>query len=321
MDTLVNVTIPVFGIVLTGYLAGRFKVLGEASASAVNAFVYYFALPALLFLFTAQAELSELNNFGFIAVFLAGTLITIAVGALGGRFLFGLPVRSLTTHGITAGFANTAYMGIPIFLTAFGKDGALPAILATIAANILVIGFAIAVLEYAADRAGPESGQPGESGRPGKLRTTVTALVTNPLLVAPIAGLGFSALGFGLPSPIVNYLDLLGSAAGPSALFALGLALSAQALSIKWAEVMWLTVLKLVLQPLVTLALALYVWPLSGDWFRGALILAALPTGALIYVVAQRYEAYVQETSATIVVSTAVSVLTVSIVLIALGIP
>ena len=312
METLVNVTIPVFGIVLTGYLAGRFRILGEASAGAVNAFVYYFSLPALLFLFTAKASLAELGNLPFIAVFLSGTAIVVTVAAIGGRLLFRLDGSSLTTHAMTAGFANTAYMGIPIFLTAFGKDGTLPAIIATIAANTLVIGVGIGILEFRAERTGDED---------SRWVTTLKALTTNPLLVAPVAGLAVAGLEVNIPLPIANYLDLLGSAAGPSALFALGLALSVQALTIKWAEVAWLSALKLVLQPLVTFGLVLYVWPLSDAWLQGALILSALPTGALVYVVAQRYESYVQEASATIVVSTAVSVATVSVVLIALGIP
>lgn len=312
METLVNVTIPVFGIVLTGYLAGRFGILGEASAGAVNAFVYYFALPALLFFFTAQASPAELGNLPFIAVFLTGTAVVMAIAAIGGRLLFGLPVAALTTHTMTAGFANTAYMGIPIFLTAFGKDGTLPAIVATIAANTLVIGIGIGLLEFGSRR---------EDGEGGRLGATFKALARNPLLIAPIAGLVVAGLGVGIPLPVANYLDLLGSAAGPSALFALGLALSAQALRIKWSEVLWLSALKLVVQPLVTLALILHVWPLDDAWMAGALILSALPTGALVYVVAQRYGSYVQEASATIVVSTAISVATVSGVLIALGIP
>ena len=312
METLINVTIPVFGIVLTGYLAGRMGILGEASARAVNAFVYYFSLPALLFLFTAQATLGEIVNVNFIAVFLLGTLIAVSVATLGGRFLFGLGTRSLVVHAMAAGFANTAYMGIPIFLTAFGKEGILPAIIATITANTLVIGIGIAVLESTQGEAFVRSPRVGNIFR---------SLGTNPLIMAPLLGLVVVALGVEIPVPFAKYLDLLGSAAGPSALFALGLALSAQNLRISWAEVAWLSAIKLVLQPLATFALLAYVIPLQGSWFQGALILSALPTGALVYVVAQQYSVHVIQASATIVVSTAVSVMTISIVLISLGIP
>ena len=44
MDALINVVLPVFGIILTGYLAGRFEALGPESAAALNRFVFYFAL-------------------------------------------------------------------------------------------------------------------------------------------------------------------------------------------------------------------------------------------------------------------------------------
>jgi len=311
MNALINVAIPVFGIVLTGYLAGKLRILGDASATAVNAFVYYFALPALLFLFTAQASLDEIVNIPFIAVFLFGTLTTIAVAALGAHLLFRLDAKSTVVHAMTAGFSNTAYMGIPIFLTAFGRAGTLPAIIATIAANTLVIGAGIAALELLGK---------GAVQRQSRITRTLRSLAANPLLISPLLGLCVAAAGFAIPTPVANYLDLLGGAAGPSALFALGLALSAQALRIAWGEVAWLTLLKLVVQPLVTLALILYVFPLPEAWFEGALILSALPTGALIFVVAQQYNAYVQTSSAAIVVSTAVSVATVSLILIGLGI-
>jgi hypothetical protein len=72
MDALINVGIPVFGLILTGYLTGRFEVLGEEPAAALTRFVYYFAFAAALFVFSARAPIDKTFNWPFIGAFVAG---------------------------------------------------------------------------------------------------------------------------------------------------------------------------------------------------------------------------------------------------------
>jgi len=69
MDAIINVVIPVFGVILTGYLAGRLKLLGPESAAALNRFIFYFALPPALFIFTARAPVEKIFNWPFIGAF------------------------------------------------------------------------------------------------------------------------------------------------------------------------------------------------------------------------------------------------------------
>ena len=102
MDALINVVIPVFGIVLAGYLAGRFSVLGSESAVALNRFVYYFALPALLFVFTARAPLAKVLNWPFIAAFIGAGMLTLFIALLVGRFWFRQDFSTLSMHGLTS---------------------------------------------------------------------------------------------------------------------------------------------------------------------------------------------------------------------------
>ena len=311
METLVEVAFPVFAIVLTGYLAGQFGILGAQSAAALNCFVYYFALPPVLFVFTARAPITEILNWPFIAAFLGGTTLTLIVALAGGRFVFGHDTPRLAMHGLTAVFANTAYMGIPLFLTAFGPDGALPAIVGTLVANTVLIGGAIAAMETVRAK-GPSLFD--------ILSEVAGTLVRNPLLVAPFLGIFASLLALPIPKPIGNYLDLLAAAAGPAALFALGLSLVGRRLTAGIGEVSWLVILKLGLQPVVTFILVRWVFNVEPVWAEAAIILAALPVGALVFVLAQQYETYVDRASATIVVSTVLSVATVSGLLIWLDI-
>ncbi len=311
MDTLINVAVPVFGIVLTGYLAGTFNVLGADSAAALNRFVYYFALPPVLFVFTARAPIDKILNWPFISAFVLGSLLTLAIAVVAGRLLFGHKPSELAMQGLTAVFSNTAYMGIPLFLTAFGPEGALPAIVATLAATTLLIGGAIAALET--ERAvGPSTlqiiGQVGGT------------LVRNPLLIAPFLGIAFSMLAVSIPKPLGNFLDLLAASAGPAALFALGLSLVGRKLLGNAVEVSWLVALKLLVHPVITYLLVTHVFQMEQLWAKAAIILSALPVGALVFVVAQQYNVFVERASATVIVSTVLSVGTISLLLIWLGV-
>ncbi len=311
MDVLVNVVVPVFGIILSGYLAGRWNVLGADSAVALNRFVYYFALPPLLFAFTARASVAKVLYWPFIGAFIGGALLTLLVALVVGRLWFRHDLEKLSLYGLTSVFANTAYMGVPLFLTAFGPEGVLPAIVATITAFTLLIGGTLATLET--------SRAPGPSVLHIVGQVT-RVLVRNPLLVAPFAGLACSALALPIPKALGNYLDLLAAAAGPAALFALGLSLVAQKLGGDMIEVSWLVLVKLIVHPAMTWLLVTYVFDMPPLWSKAAIILAALPVGALVFVIAQQYDVYVRRASTAIVVSTALSVATISLLLIVLGV-
>jgi malonate transporter and related proteins len=232
------------------------------------------------------------------------------IALLVGRLWFRLDTDALTIHGLAAVFANTAYMGIPLFLTAFGPEGALPAIVGTLAATTVLIGGAIAALE-STRAAGPSL---------ARIVSQVSGtLLRNPILMAPIAGIAFSRWMVPIPKPLGNFLDLLAASAGPAALFALGLSLVGRKLLGNAAEIAWLVVLKLLVHPVATFLLAAYVFTMPPLWSRSAVLLAALPVGALVFVVAQQYDTYVQRASAVVIVSTVLSVATISWLLIKLA--
>ena len=66
MQTILNTALPFFALIFCGYGAGRFRLLSEASVAGVNAFVFYFALPAFLFNLMATAPLDEVVNVPFV---------------------------------------------------------------------------------------------------------------------------------------------------------------------------------------------------------------------------------------------------------------
>jgi predicted permease len=306
MEALINVALPVFGIVLAGYLAGRFAILGEHSSEALNRFVYWVALPALLFSATARAPAREVLNASFLVAFVGGSAATFLVAyAVCARF-FPNRLAGRTLHALSASVANTGYMGIPLFIAAFGLDRSAPAISSSIFNGAIAVGVAITLIEIDLSPA----------TRWWEIACDVSsALVRNPLVTFPLAGLALSFLGLRLPTPIDNFCSFVGAAAGPCALFALGLFLVGKPLEHDVAEIGWLCVAKLILQPALTWAIAVPFLGMEPFWAGSAVPLAALPTGALAFTVAQNYDIYVRRASTATLLTTVLSVITVSAVL------
>lgn len=306
MSAVVNVAIPVFAIILTGYLAGRLRILGDAASEALNRFVYFFALPPVVFLGMARRPLVEILNWPFIGAFLGAMLAVYAMAWAIGFLLHRERPAVLSMQALNACFANTGYMGIPLFLAAFGEAGLAPAILATVIMSAVMVGLAVVILELV---------QSAGNGPGRALLDVGKALLRNPLVMATVAGMAWSVAGLPVPVPVDNLGSLLGASAGPCALFAIGLFLAGRPLAADLAEIGWIVALKLLWQPLLTWWLAFRVLPLDPYWAASAVILAGLPTGALTFVVAQQYRVYVERTSAAILASTVVSVVTLSALL------
>lgn len=303
MSSVVDVALPVFAIMFAGFLAGRFRILGETSSEALNAFVYWFAMPPLLFLSMATVPLADVFNWPFIWTLILGMAAVALPSIVIAKIFFPNSFSGLTLHGLTSIFANTGYMGIPLFIAAFGTAGALPAVIATAVNSALIIGLSILFVEIGS----------GSGNSPVRVvRDALLAVVRGPLFLAIAAGILWSAFGPGLPVSLSNFASLMGSAAGPCALFAMGLFLVGKPVTTGLGEVSWLVVAKLVLHPLATWWLAVSVFHLDFEFTRGAVLMAALPTGALSFVIARKYGFFVQRSSAAILLSTVFSVVTVS---------
>ena len=179
MIAVLNVVLPVFGIVLAGYLCGRSGVLGAASSEALNAFVYYVALPALFFISMARVPLSDILNWPFLFAYGGGALLAALLAVFAGRLWFKNRVAEQGLHGLAAIFSNTGYMGIPLLITAFGPEAALPAIIATVLNGAVVMAIGIVIVEIDLSR--------GE-GLAHILADAAKGVLRSPLVLSAAAG-------------------------------------------------------------------------------------------------------------------------------------
>lgn len=305
MQLLFDIVIPVFILMVLGWGCRRSGLLEEASASALNRYVYYIAVPALMFTSTVSVDIQSVLQWHFIAVYIGGSAIAVIVAFIGWRRMQLAAPLDWTVVALNSAWANTVYMGVPIFYFMFGDRGALPVIIATLTSNLLFILVLALMSEL----------QNSQGGVVAKLKTLLLqALLKNPVMMAPLLGMLVSLSGISLPAIILTPLQMLAPSAAPVALFALGISLSGLQVGAGSFELVWLTLVKLVVHPLATFVLALMLG-LEPFWGASAVVLSALPTGAMVYVLAQQYKTRVTLTSATIMVTTLVSLITLAVLL------
>jgi predicted permease len=302
LDPVLSAVLPVFGLVACGYLAGRFGIVTQASSHALNQFVYAFALPAMLFVAVYRGSLEEILSGYFLLAVVAATVGTALVGFFLSR-MGGATEAESTMRALNASFANTGYLGIPLVTVAYGERAALPAALATVATNIVSFALAIVCLELFVNP------------QPGGVRRALAGVVRSPLIWPIALAVFVVAIGVKIPLPVERFATLLAAAAGPCALFAIGLFVSQLSIRAGAADSWQTTTLKLVLHPVLMALLAFWVLPVDPFWAKIAVVCAALPLGATAFVLAQRYKLLEAETSTGAVISTVASVLTVSIVM------
>lgn len=305
MQLLFDIVIPVFILMVLGWGCRRSGLLEEASASALNRYVYYIAVPALMFTSTASVDIQSVLQWHFIAVYTGGSAIAVIVAFIGWRRMQLTAPLDWTVVALNSAWANTVYMGVPIFYFMFGDRGTLPVIIATLTSNLLFILVLALMSEL----------QNSQGGVAAKLKTLLLqALLKNPVMMAPLLGMLVSLSGISLPAIILTPLQMLAPSAAPVALFALGISLSGLQVGAGSFELVWLTLVKLVVHPLATFVLAV-MFGLEPFWGASAVVLSALPTGAMVYVLAQQYKTRVTLTSATIMVTTLVSLITLAVLL------
>jgi len=296
-------TLPFFLLIGVGYLAAATRFFSEAAAAALTRFIFYFALSAMLFRFSANLRFGEVFDLKFIMVYLWATafvyLIANAV-ALWRR----LPVAEAAIEAQCAVIGNIGFLGLPMLALLMG-EAAVGYIMMMLAVDLLVFGSLIVILI---------TGSRDQQMSWGVFRTVGRGLITNPMLVAIILGFTWSALELPIPVPVNEFLAQLGAAATPGALFAIGASLASK--SAERIEVAgWLSFAKLVLHPAAIALAALVVWPLEPYAAAVMIASASLPTAGNIFMLAQHYGVAPHRVSATILVSTAASILTVSLVL------
>ena len=295
-------TLPFFAIIGLGYWAGYTRFFTAEATAYLTKFVFYFALSAMLFRFAANLDMAAVFNGRLIAGYLWGTAFVYGI-ATAVAFLRGLNVQVAAIEAQCAVIGNVGFLGLPMFVILFGEQSIGPMML-VLATDLIVFSSLIVILIN-----GARDGRM----RPAVLKTVGLGLVRNPMIVAISAGMLWSAFAVPVPAVMNDFLTVLGGAATPGALFAIGASLAGK--SAERIEVAgWLTFCKLVLHPLFVAVSVLVIFPLKPYEATIVVAAAAMPVAGNVFMLAQHYGVAAKRVSAAILFSTAISILTFPLV-------
>lgn len=301
----IGVIFPVIAVIAVGYVSGRRGVLSLDNVLTLNRFVFVMAAPALLFRNVALTEFPEIIPWGLWLSYYGAMLAAMALSIIVAFLVFSRTSGAeKVIIGFGSAFSNTVMLGIPIILTAFGMQAGLPLFLILAFHGLLIFTVALTGLEVTTN---PQLKWREFVPKLGR------AMRDQHVMIALAAGVIWNFSGFGLAAPIDRFLDLLGSAAIPVALVAVGGRLA----FIRWraslGPSLYIGVFKLGVHPLLVFLCAHHLFALPSLFTATITVLAAMPTGVFTAVFAEQYKTAEDTASSAIVVTTVLGAVSIAL--------
>lgn len=280
MLVVLTIVTPVFGLIVLGYLAARFRLLDDSAGRGLTDFAFKLGIPALLCRTVATAKLSDLPLLHVWGAFYGAAALTWIAATLATRYVLGRPAQDGPAIAMSSVFGNTAMLGLPLAIATFGPAAAAPIalVLAIHAPMLWLTGLAHSALV----------GDAGKASAMDLLKSVGRDLGRNAIIIGILVGALWRLVGIDLPGPVDRILELLAQAGVPASLVALGLTLVAFEVKGQAASLAVIIGLKLVLMPLAAWAIATQVFGLGGVPLGVIAILAAMPAGANAFLFAAK---------------------------------
>ena len=275
----------------------------------MNTFVLFFALPGMLFSFSAATPIAQLMDASVAAVYLFSAVVMVAI-ATGVARRRALNWNDAAFGALVATFPNSGFVGVPLLVALLGHAAAAPAIVALTIDMVLTSSFCIALSQLGRKELQGTT-DAGSARRP--LAHAARSMLVNPLPWAIALGSLSSVAGVALPAWLKQTVDMLAAAASPVALFALGAALARS--QVKTArsraelrDTLGVAAAKLVVHPLLVLAVGQAAIAAGAplDPFAAAVLVlvAALPSASNVPMLGERFHAEAGRLSRAVLVST-----------------
>lgn len=303
MTDVFGLVLPFFGLIFIGFAVARIARQPLEALGWMNTFIIYVALPALFFQLLAKTPFEELTEWTFILGSVAATYIVFSLMFTLSMLMPGGNIAESTIKGLSAAYGNIGYMGPGLALLAFGERAAVPVALIFCFENIVHFTVAPMMMALAGDDNRP---------LPQLVLGVVQRIVLHPFIIATVAGVCAAYFQFQPWLPVERLLSYLSSAAAPCALFAMGVTLALRPLKRIPSEMAPIAILKLIVHPLLCYVLLSWIGDFSPEWVFSAVLLASLPTATNVFVIAQQYNVWVQRSSASVLITTCLSAVTVT---------
>lgn len=305
-DIAFNV-VPLFALILLGWLIVRTGYLKPSVGDALGDFVFRVSVPVLLFRTIAEAKFEGEAPWRIWVAYFGGVAVTWTVAHLVATFVFRRDHRTGVLAGVSSAFANTVFIGLPLVSRVVGEDG-LVAISVLLSVHLPVMMIAGTLLMEQAERR--------EGTRPAQSVANVVlglsrSLARNPLVIGLVCGALFHLGGIPLGGPAKVIVDQLAVIAAPAALVSIGMALVKYGIRGNVAPAMVMSAFKLFLLP-ACVYVACRLIGLDQNWTAAMVLTSSVPTGVNAWLLANHFNVGHALASSTITLTTMAGVFSVS---------
>lgn len=303
MLSVFSVILPIFLIMLVGFIAARRRVVSAEGLSAMGRYVITIALPAVIIQTLLSLELREVFYGPFLAAYMSASLLVMSGGFWIYRRLFHQPRINSAIMMTGATVPNSAFIGYPIILQLLDQPPLSAFAMALMVENLVVLPLCFMVMDYAAQSSDVQLGV--------RFKSLLFRLIRNPLLIAIVVGMVGNGLGLVLPQVVDNALALLAPSAVAVALFVIGGSLAGLSLrETRYLPVLSVTVGKLIVHPLVAMLMLALWMPGHLELSLALVVITAVPMMSIYTVVGDIYQQRAFCATAQLV-TTAASALTI----------
>lgn len=281
MDVVLNITAPIFFLILLGFVGTKYQLLSKEALPALSKFVLYFALPSVMITKISSLDLRAVVDLSYMGVYALGGLtaffLTLVLVKGGLKESWGNGAIS----GIGAMMPNSSFIGFPILLQYLDNAPAQAFAMSLVVENILFLPVGLILIESLYHQ---------ESGVGRKVLLNVAKrIASNPIILAVFTGVIMSLLGVSLPNFMGGGLELLASAAAPCALIVIGGSLVGVVIRGSKIRTALVASVKLVIFPLIVFA-GLQAFPTMPFELKvSALLFAAMPMFSIYPIIGETY--------------------------------
>ncbi|MCE5299820.1 MAG: AEC family transporter [Spirochaetia bacterium] len=297
MELIVNSIIPVFILIALGWGFKRFGMIEEKAEKFINNLAYYLVLPVMIFTAIYRADFAKIVDMRMIGGLALSALLVFCVACLIARFI---PQEKRGGFLLPTFRTNIAYIGFPLIMNAYGATALAQMGVITAFITPLHILLSILYLNVTYRGTGQNMGKIG------------LYIVSDPLVIASALGITFSYLKLSLPVFAVNTLDMTAAMGSPLMLIAVGAGLKIAKIKHDRLLIAASTFIKLILQPALSLLIFTFIWPLTGQDFKVAVMCFAFPSALASYIMVKQYKSDGELTAAIIMMTTLLSIVTMS---------
>lgn len=297
----VNVTLPIFLVMVIGYILRQIGMLNDNFVTVANRFNFKVTLPFMLFRDISGVDIKSVFDLKY--VLFCALVSTVCFWVIWGGVKLFLKDKSMRGAFVQASFrSSAAVMGLAFIENIYGTSAMGP--LMIVSAVPLYNIFSVIVLTF-------EGAHSGEENQAQKIKEACVNIAKNPIILGILAGLIVGLLGWDFPVIVDKTVNSVAQMATPLALITIGAGFEGRKALAKMKPTIAATLIKLVIQPLIFLPVAVWMG-FTGEKMIAILIMLASPTTPSCYIMAKNMDNDGVLTASVIVMTTLMAAFTLT---------